>query len=211
MSVWTFALGKTLSGWLWPENGAPPPHHQALRDFVTGFILPHENAYAKGHYGDPAFVVTEHVPGDAGGATKYGIDAASHPGISIETLTEEDAVNIYLSEFAAVHWSIYGKLPPALTEFPFPAAFAFFDCRENCGTHAAWLCAQRALALTADGIPGVNTRTAVLKADTGFANRLIDQRMAYHRSIAANHADDAQFLEGWLNRCTDLKLYLAKA
>lgn len=209
MSFWTFALGKTLSGWMWPEDGALPPHHQDLRDFVTGFILPHENAYAAGHYGDSAFVVTEHVPGDAGGATKYGIDAASHPGINVDSLTQDDAINIYLAEFSAVRWSIYGKLPPALTEFPFNSALAFFDCREVCGAHAAWLCAQRALQIAVDGIPGVDTRTAVLKADAGFTSLMIDQREAYHRSIVANYPGDGKFLQGWLNRCEDLRKHLA--
>lgn len=179
-------------------------------DFIQGFTFPHENAYAPGHYGDPDYVATENVPGDAGGTTRYGIDAASHPGIDIDDLTAEDAINIYLAEFAALHWAISGLLTPALTEFPPASALAFFDCREVCGAHAAWLCAQRALGVEDDGVPGPNTRRLILTApDQTLANAMIDERTKYHRLVVNSHPGDAKFLQGWLNRCSDLRTFLA--
>jgi lysozyme family protein len=181
-----------------------------LTDFIRGFTFPHECAYAPGHNGDMNYVVTENVPNDAGGATKYGIDQASHPEINIEGLTAADAENIYKAEFAAVHWSILGNTVPALTEFPAAAALAFFDCREVCGAHAAWICTQRALNLTPDGVPGPDTRNSILAAsDLSFALVMIDERRAFHRRVVVAHPEDAGFLRGWLNRCDDLGRYLS--
>jgi lysozyme family protein len=179
-------------------------------EFITGFILPHENAYAPGHYGDPAFVVAETVPGDSGGTTKYGIDQASHPDVDIPILSQDEAVAIYLEEYTAVTWATAAAAypPPALPDFPYPAALVFFDCREVCGLTAAWKCLQRALALTDDGIPGPVTKSAVIAAPgLTLAMSQIDERIAYHRQIAAANPQDRQFLDGWENRCQDLKAF----
>lgn len=67
--------------------------------FITGFILPWEVVYAKGHHGDDAYVVTEHDPDDPGGATRYGIDKSAHPHIDVEHLTRAGAIAIYESEW----------------------------------------------------------------------------------------------------------------
>lgn len=180
-------------------------------DFVTKFILPHENVYKKGNYGDPNFVISECVKGDAGGLTKYGIDAASHPGIDIENLTEDLAISLYIGEYLAIHWAI-AESCPALPQFPPTCAFAFFDCRENCGLTAAWKCLQRALGIEADGIPGEITRKSVLQATSSYLmSKMIDEREAYHRLVAQNNPQDRQFLEGWLDRCNDLRNFLGKA
>ena len=180
-------------------------------DFIRQFILPHENAYAPGHYGDPNFVVAENVPGDDGSWTKYGIDLGSHPNLGvtgIQNLTQDQAEAIYLTEFDAVEWDTPPPAFLALLDFPYPAALVFFDCRENCGLTAAWKCLQRALSLTDDGIPGPLTKAAVIKAPgLTLAMSQIDERIAYHRQIAAANPNDRQFLDGWINRCNDLKAF----
>ena len=66
------------------------------------FILPHEEEFARGHWGDENFVVAENVSGDSGGVTKYGIDASSHPGVDIRNLSRSGAIAIYWLE-----WSKY--------------------------------------------------------------------------------------------------------
>lgn len=58
------------------------------------FVFEHEDAISHGN------VVVEHISGDAGGTTKYGIDARSHPGVDIENLTKEKATAIYWNEWA---------------------------------------------------------------------------------------------------------------
>lgn len=176
-----------------------------ISDFITQFILPHENAYGKDSNGR-LVVVTEHVPSDPGGTTKFGIDAASHPHVDIENLTQEQAVDIYLSEYNQVGWVIQNSFGSALQDFPYPANLIFFDCRENCGLSIAWKCVQNALGLDADGIPGPNTKAAVVKAPPlTFAMACIDERIGYHKRVAAAHPQLAKFLDGWLNRCNDLK------
>ena len=180
-----------------------------VTDFITGFIFPHENAYAPGHDGESAYVIAEHVANDAGGTTKYGIDAASHPEVDIENLTAPQATAIYLTEYNAVQWSIPGLSTPALPEFPYPSSFAFFDCREVCGLHAAWLCAQRAANVADDGVPGLFTRNAIVGAPAKtFTLAMIEERIRYHHLVVQAHPTDAPFLQGWLNRCNDLKSYL---
>ena len=65
------------------------------KDFLEAmkFIFEHENVLSRGK------VVAEHDSKDPGGTTKYGIDARSHPGVDIENLTEQQALNIYWEEW----------------------------------------------------------------------------------------------------------------
>src|ERR1700679_343274 len=96
-------------------------------NFVNDFIYPHENAYAPGHDGDPNFVITEDVPGDSGGLTKYGVDASSHPGVDIAGLTASSAELIYWQDMCAGQSQ---RLPGRLTYY-------HFDCEVNLGSLAA--------------------------------------------------------------------------
>src|SRR3954469_21716386 len=78
----------------------PPYSHAFLR--AIDFILPHETEFVRGHWGDYSdekFVRTENVAGDGGGATRYGIDSRSHPGIYIPSLTRSEAIAIYWKEW----------------------------------------------------------------------------------------------------------------
>ena len=166
-----------------------------LSDFINNFTFPHEG------------VTYENVPGDSGGPTKFGIDQSSHPDVDIANLTAEAATSIYEIEFQGVTW--LDLQTPALADFPGNSAFAFFDAREVCGLTAAWRFAQRALDLTADGQPGLETRAAVLAAPAAtFTHAMIDERRIYHKYLAATKSNDAQFLKGWLSRCDDLEKYL---
>ena len=63
---------------------------------AVAFILPHEEEFARGHWGDENFVIPENVSGDSGGWTKYGIDASSHPGVDVKDLTRPQAIAISL-------------------------------------------------------------------------------------------------------------------
>lgn len=184
--------------------------------FIPGFIFPHECAYKKSEEENyyvldangQKIVVVENVAGDDGGATKYGIDTASHPGVDVANLTADQAIHIYMAEFGAIEWSIPNS-PSALAEFPGNSGFAFFDAREVCGLHEAWLLAQRALGINDDGIPGNNTRQAIKAAPPNtFLSAMIEERRNYHKYLANKFPHDAQFLKGWLNRCDELESYL---
>lgn len=65
----------------------------------------------------------ENDPDDPGGATKYGIDQRSHPGIDIRALTKAQAVAIYWSEWLECHCD----------RMTHPFAEIYFNCAVNMG------------------------------------------------------------------------------
>jgi lysozyme family protein len=171
------------------------------------FIFPHEEAYARGHWGDENFVVAENVSGDSGGVTKYGIDASSHPGVDIRNLTRDGAIAIYARE-----WQRYG-----IEALPEKLAIAQFDVRVNGGSATKWL--QHAInvsrppaaglrpILVEDGNMGPATILAANKCDEIPVLRyFIQQRDARFESIAKGAR--AKFLPGWHQRDCDLEKFL---
>jgi lysozyme family protein len=170
------------------------------------FIFPHEEEFARGHWGDENFVVAENVSGDSGGVTKYGIDASSHPGIDIRNLTRDGAIAIYARE-----WQKHG-----LECLPEKIAIACFDVWVNGGHAVAWL--QAALnkvagtKLVVDGNMGPATMAAAnsLNDQPSTLNALlryfIQERDARFESIAKGSR--AKFLNGWESRDRDLEKFL---
>ena len=156
------------------------------------FTLTWETEFQAGHDGDYNFVRTENVPGDGGGLTRYGIDAADHPNVHIDSLTLADALAIYHGgEWTAVRGD---QLPPDI-------ALVTFDAAVNVGTvHAAkWL--QEAVGATQDGEIGPLTVEAAGQANADVAAGLVDQyRTAYYEELAAEYPRDEQFEKGWLDR-----------
>jgi lysozyme family protein len=71
--------------------------------------------------------VFENDPDDPGGATKFGIDQRSHPGVNIRQLTEEGATAIYWEEW----------VDAGCGSMPSPYAEVYFNCRVNMGTGRA--------------------------------------------------------------------------
>jgi lysozyme family protein len=179
------------------------------RKFLSAiqFIFPHEEAYARGHWGDENFVVAENVSGDSGGVTKYGIDASSHPGLDIRNLTRDGAIAIYARE-----WQRYG-----IDALPEKLAIAQFDVRVNGGYATKWL--QHAInvsrppsaglrpILIEDGNMGPATILAANQCDEIPVLRyFIQQRDARFESIA--NGARAKFLDGWKQRDRDLEKFL---
>lgn len=71
-------------------------------------------------------------PDDPGGATKYGIDARSHPGVDIAALTEDQARAIYEKELRSSEAALFdGQL-----------RWIVFDTEINCGRWAARVFAE---------------------------------------------------------------------
>ena len=71
-------------------------------------VLGWEAVFEKGHYGDPARVVTELVKGDPGGATKFGIDQRDHPSIDVRTLTLDGAMQVFHDGTRDLHGHLEG-------------------------------------------------------------------------------------------------------
>lgn len=67
-------------------------------------------------------------PDDPGGETRWGISKRAHPGLDIANLTEEQAAEIYRTEY----WDGAG-----CDDLPYPLDVCIFDCAVNCGVHVA--------------------------------------------------------------------------
>jgi lysozyme family protein len=172
------------------------------------FVLRHECVYAAGHDNDSNFVVCEDVPGDTGGLTKYGIDAADHPGVDIRGLTLEEATAIYRDG----EWThcLCDQLPEGVDT-------AVFDCAVNNGVPVAGILLQRALlargfGVVVDGEVGPATVWAATAACVNLKHALIGQLLQLRRNryadIVLHHPGDARFLKGWLARVDDLEKFL---
>lgn len=183
------------------------------------FVLPHEQVFARGHWGDDNFVIAENVPGDSGGWTKWGIDASSHPGVDIRNLTREGAIEIYWNE-----WQQY-----KIDNLPERIAIAQFDVRVNGGYASKWL--QLAINMIAsqnvavrfdghavtplkvDGALGPKTFTAAnaltFPQENAILRYFIKQRDDRFEFLARKYPQDRQFLDGWKQRDRDLEKFLA--
>jgi lysozyme family protein len=180
-----------------------PPIFSTAFLHAINFVLPHEESFARGHWGDENFVVAEHDSHDPGGTTKYGIDQRSHPGIDIEHLTRDGAIMIYYQEWRFYH----------IFALPEKIAIAQFDVRVNGGHAVAWL--QRALnqvghmKLTVDGVMGPATIAAANDVpETPVLRYFIQQRDERFRALAAGNVEFNRYLDGWLQRDKDLRVFL---
>lgn len=189
-----------------PNISAILPQSSAFKRAIL-FILPHEDSYSRGHWGDPKFVVTENVSGDKGGLTKYGIDASSHPGVDIAGLTEESATAIYFSEWLAHRLDLLSER----------LSIAVFDVLVNGGQPILWL--QQAYNFThlgnqndkivEDGYFGPATLKALSSSNEDVLLRyFFTERDARFRHLATIYPADAKFLSGWLARDSDLEAFL---
>lgn len=189
-----------------PPSTVSPPYSDAFNRAIS-FVLPHEDEYARGHWGDPKFVIAENVSGDSGGVTKFGIDASSHPGVNIRDLTEDDAVAVYHSLWLQHRLDL---LSPRL-------AIAVFDVLVNGGQPILWL--QQAYnathqgnqsdRLVEDGYFGPDTLKKISSANEDVLLRFFFQkRDARFRLLATKYPVDSKFLSGWLQRDADLEKFL---
>lgn len=115
------------------------------------FIFKWETEYNK-----DGSVRTEHDPDDPGGTTRYGIDKRSHPRVDIESLSKEQATEIYYEEW--VHAGCE-DMAPNLGE-------VYFNACVNAGTGRA-----NKLLSESNANP-----SAFLDAQEGFYRRLADQK-----------------------------------
>jgi lysozyme family protein len=160
-------------------------------DAAVDFVFKHECVYnSRGN------VIVEDVPGDSGGLTKYGIDAASHPNVDIANLTRDGAIEIYYK----CYWcpAHAEELNPPIGEF-------MFDTAVNNGLVYAVQVLQRALGVDTDGVIGPVTLQAANRSNPQeLFTRLINARDEHYHSIVNRHPTNAKFLKGWLNRTKDL-------
>jgi lysozyme family protein len=174
------------------------------------FVMDHECVFAKGHYGDYAHVISEDVPGDSGGLTKFGIDQASHPNININHLDYSGAAAIYHDQ----EWTSC-----RCDELPAGYDIAVFDIAVNNGRGTAAKLLQLALnrvvasnpLLVVDGFIGAKTiAAATASGEKGLAT-LLQLRAQRYFDIVHNHPTQKKFLNGWIDRNNDLSRAVAAA
>jgi len=176
-------------------------------DRAIAFVLPHEEEFVRGHWGDENYVTTENVSGDSGGLTKYGIDQASHPHVDIAALTKDAAIMIYYGE-----WEKH-----ELDSLPDKLAIAAFDVWVNGGHANLWLQSaynrveNNRAPLEEDGVLGPVSLAAFNSCTPAEINSMIDQfikeRDARFEQLAQTPSR-AKFLAGWEQRDADLRAYI---
>jgi lysozyme family protein len=165
------------------------------------FVLDHECVFAKHHYGDMAFVVSENEDNDPGGLTKFGIDRASHPNVDVENLTLEQASEIYRKEY----WDKFH-----CEELTWPLNAVHFDNCVNMGARQAVKLLQRSIGAYDDGSWGPITKASVgaackVRGASAVALNVIKIKREFYKDLAEQKPQLARFKEGWLNRTSDLE------
>ena len=143
-------------------------------------------------HNEGGFVNNQH---DNGGATKFGISAASYPGVDIASLTFESAKEIYKQDF----WK-----PLSPYDYSFPVAIMLFDTAVHSGHTRAVELAQRAAGVFNDGIIGPKTKAALQGVNSvEFCIAYTYLRMDYLEGLP----DWRHFGRGWQSRLYDTLTY----
>ena len=150
---------------------------------VIKMVLEHEGGYVN-------------HPSDPGGETKYGISKRAYPEVNIADLTEEDAEEIYFSDY----WSrIKGE------ELPAGVACAVMDYAVNSGISRASKALQSVCGIAnGDGIIGPATLNAVWTtvkntSEEDVINAVTEQRQGFIRGLSIYET----FGKGWERRITE--------
>jgi len=140
-------------------------------------------------------------PSDPGGETKYGISKRSYPYLDIQSLTVEDAKEIYRRDW----WDKYGygTLMGNIGE-------KLFDFAINMGAESAHRLLQRAInhlgqkiVVEVDGIIGLKTRTAMMFCrKIALMDALRLEAIRYYTYLAKRKSMRV-FLLGWIKRALD--------
>lgn len=108
--------------------------------------------------------------------TKYGIAASSYPDLDIQSLTEEQAKEIYYKDF----W-----LKMNCDKFDFKISYNLFDAGVNHGIKNAIKFLQRAVGAVDDGILGPKTITTTRAQDPmNVAIRFLSERLKFYTTLS---------------------------
>jgi lysozyme family protein len=155
------------------EPAVKAPHSPATVQKWLVRILGHEGGY----WDDPV-----------GGPTKWGISQRSYPDLDIQTLTVEDAEQIYRRDFLA---------PLQVDRFEDGLTYQLLDFAVNSGQQTAIKVLQRTLGLKPDGVVGPKTLTTIAgKSESDLVMIVIAARLQFMVRLQ-NWDDNAG---GWTNR-----------
>jgi len=169
-----------------PKN----PWPDSFENFITNFVFPHENSYAKGHWGDEKYVVVEHDPNDNGSWTMRGIDISGNYDFLKATygFTMDQAIdyikNLTAEQAMSIYWNNNYKLSLCST-LSDPLVYCYLDCQINAGPTRA--------------------KQFLSASSPKEYNNL---RRSFYKRLANNNSTDVRYLDGWLNRVNDLDTFL---
>ena len=142
---------------------------------------------------------------DRGGKTAFGIAQTANPTVNIDTLTYEQAEQIYYKKY----WDL-GECD----QMPYLLNIIHFDAVVNHGTTNSGKFIQRALGFlgtAVDGDIGPQTIKTIMSKSKSLADiktlclQSLDQRERFFKAIVANNPSQLKFLNGWLNRVNMLR------
>ncbi|WP_407546531.1 glycoside hydrolase family 108 protein [Vibrio parahaemolyticus] len=135
-------------------------------------------------------------PKDSGGETKYGISKRAFPGRDIRTLTIDDAVRLYYTNYYK---------PAYCQEWSESVALYTLDAAVQHGAVNAIRMLQEISGCKTDGKVGPNTRAAVHSSDVEYlCARYGLRRARFYARIIKKDVSQVTFIEGWHNRLVAL-------
>lgn len=160
-------------------------------------LIAHEGGYSTDH-NDPGNWTGGKVGVGVKKGTKYGIAANTYPNLDIKNLTLNQAKEIYKKDW----WDKLGGngLHSAIT-------FQLWDFAINAGKKRAIMELQQAVGVTADGVIGPKTISAVNSHDLNdVLLTLTAERLKFYTSLKTWPT----YGKGWTNRVADNLKYAAK-
>lgn len=130
-------------------------------------------------------------PRDPGGETKYGISKRAYPSLDIANLSQEQAANIYYTDY----W-IKGQCQA----IPAPLCAYHFDACVNQGIAAANKILQQTVGVKEDGVVGPVTLQACARLPSAQHYLYLVNRFAHYRGLAGWEV----YGTGWTNRLLHL-------
>jgi hypothetical protein len=171
-----------------PVSSAPPVNMPSELKRALKFTLKWEGGYVN-------------HPNDHGGATNKGIIQSEYDDYRLDKHSPPRSVKeIEDSEVMDIYWHRYWE-PSHAELMTSPLAVVHFDTAVNFGVTGAVKFLQEALNLTADGIFGPATLSALQrKNNKDLALEIVEGRKAYRHLRVKKDPTQKVFLEGWLNR-----------
>lgn len=167
------------------------PFFKLDADTIAGKIDTREQRRKVGYVNDPD---------DAGGETKYGVAKNANRDLNITKLTWEQAKAVYYRRY----W-----LEARCDQLPARVAVLHFDGAVNHGVKRANIFLQKALVVSPDGAIGPATLLKARMANPFTVDAEICRlREQFYRDIVASRPSQAKFLNGWLTRINEMRIFV---
>jgi len=143
---------------------------------------------------------------DAGGATMKGVTFAVFKEFKRNPhLTKDDLRNISNQDIHDIYKQLYWDKIHG-DDLPAGIDYAVFDSAVNMGVGRASKFIQEAVGVTADGVLGPASLSAIQKADPKeLIEKFSELKNNFYHGIVESRPDQVKYLNGWLIRVTKVK------